>query len=237
VLFSSPLLAFADTNEWKFSFIPYAWFTAQKGKIATVPPAQPADLDISFSDILENLDIALTGFFEAKKGRFGIAGEVNYASVSADIDTPGPFFSGADYEQDMLALSLMGVYQLTQNSQYQVDALLGVRHWDLDNTLKLDAGLLSARKVSERERWYDITLGLKGKTKLNEQWFLSGMINFAISGDSDKYWDAVAGINYQYKKDLSFVVGYRHQEVDYDNGDFLFDIETTGPIIGLTTSF
>jgi hypothetical protein len=237
VLATSPVIAFADNNEWGFSFTPYLWVTGQKGDVATLPPAGPAKLDISFNDVIENLDMSFMGFFEAKKGRFGILAEVFYIGVSADIDVPGPYFSGADYEQDLWAVSLAGTYQLTQNDQYQIDALFGLRHWDLDNTLDLDAGGLAATKVSHRERWDDVIIGLKGQTKLNEQWFVSGMVNFAVLGDSDKYWDVFGGVNYQYSDDLSFLVGYRHQEVDYDDGDFLFDIEMSGPVVGLKVAF
>ena len=32
---------------------------------------------------------------------------------------------------------------------------------------------------------------------------------------------------------VSLVGGYRHQDVDYHDGDFLFDVEMSGPIFGL----
>lgn len=139
-----PVIAFADNNEWEYAFTPYLWMTGQEGEVATLPPAEPAKLDISFKDIMENLDMTFMGFFEAKKGRFGIFAEVFYTGVSADADTPGDDFSGADYEQDLWAVTLAGSYQLTQNDQYQIEALVGVRHWDLDNTFDLDAGLSPA---------------------------------------------------------------------------------------------
>lgn len=91
--------------------------------------------------------------------------------------------------------------------------------------------------MSHRERWDDVIIGLKGQTKLSEQWHLSGMVTLAVLGESDTYWDVFSGVNYQYSDALSFTVGYRHQEIDYDEGDFLYDIEMSGPVTGLRISF
>ncbi|NQZ53990.1 MAG: hypothetical protein HRT93_07035 [Piscirickettsiaceae bacterium] len=237
-LLALPVSVLAENNEeWEYYFTSYLWVTGQKGDVATIPPAAPAEIDVSFSDIIENLDMALMVFFEAKKGRFGFIGEVFHVGISADVDTPGSHFSGADYEQDLWVVTLGGSYQLTQNNQYQLDALLGVRHWDLDNTFDLDAGSLAARKVSERERWIDILIGLHGQVTLNERWYLSGAGSFAVAGDSDRHWDVYGGLHYQYSDGISFLAGYRHQEVDYDDGDFLFDVEMSGPVLGLTVVF
>ena len=30
------------------------------------------------------------------------------------------------------------------------------------------------------------------------------------------------------------VVGYRYMKLDYENGDFLFDVEMSGPSVGLS---
>ena len=36
---------------------------------------------------------------------------------------------------------------------------------------------------------------------------------------------------------VSLVGAYRHQGVDYHDGDFLFDVEMSGPIFGLMLRF
>ena len=58
-----------------------------------------------------------------------------------------------------------------------------------------------------------------------------------MAGDSDSAWDVMASVGYEIKDDFSLTVGYRHQEVDYREGDFLFDVELSGPIIGLVFGF
>jgi len=39
---------------------------------------------VSFSDVIDNLDIALMGIIEARKGRYGIFSELFYVGISAD---------------------------------------------------------------------------------------------------------------------------------------------------------
>jgi len=237
-LLVSPVSAVAsDKDDWTFNVTPYLWVTGQKGQVATLPPAAPADLDVSFSDVISNLDMALMGLVEARNGRFGVFGEIFYVGVSADADTPGPFFSGADYEQDLLGISIGLSYALMQSSDHHLDAVLGVRFWDLDNELELGAGILPARKLSEHERWHDPFIGLKGRVNLNENWYLSGWGVAAVAGDSDSSWDLFGGIGYEYSDSFSLTAGYRHQEVDYKNDGFLFDVEMSGPVIGLTFRF
>jgi hypothetical protein len=36
---------------------------------------------------------------------------------------------------------------------------------------------------------------------------------------------------------VSLVGGYRHQDVDYHDGDFLLDVEMSGPMLGLMLRF
>ena len=44
----------------------------------------PVDVDIPFSDILENLDFAAMGVAEAHNGTWGVFVDLNYTNLSAD---------------------------------------------------------------------------------------------------------------------------------------------------------
>ena len=58
------------TASWQLSVTPYLWATALKGD-ARVGRTK-ADVDASFSDILDNLNGALMLSVEARRGRFGL---------------------------------------------------------------------------------------------------------------------------------------------------------------------
>jgi hypothetical protein len=44
-------------------------------------------------------------------------------------------------------------------------------------------------------------------------------------------------LGYRFSRWLSAHGGYRHIKVDYKNGDFLYDLELSGPIIGAVFRF
>lgn len=226
-----------DSNEWAFTATPYLWITGQEGKVSTLPPAAPAEMDVSFSDVISSMDMSLMGLVETRKGRFGLFTEVFYVGISTDSDTPGRFYTDADYEQDLWGISLGGSYELSQSNNYELHVVGGVRHWDLDNKFELNAGLLPSRVLSERETWSDVFTGLRGKAEINENWYMSGWGVAAVAGDSDSSLDIYGGVGYKHNDTLSISVGYRHQEVDYDDGLFLFDVEMSGPAIGVTYRF
>ena len=61
-----------------------------KADVATLPPAPPADVDVSFGDILDNLDVALFGIGEARKGKYGIWGDLFFFKSFGDCRHTGP---------------------------------------------------------------------------------------------------------------------------------------------------
>ena len=147
-----PALSFGESNDdWNVTVAPCIWATGLEGKVATLPPASPAEIDLSFSDVLDDLDMTLMGLAEARKGRFGLFGEVFYVDLTADAKTPGPCYSGAGYKQDPWALSGGGSYAILQDEAKHLDVVGGLRYWDLDNEIDLDAGTAAAAKRSERE--------------------------------------------------------------------------------------
>jgi hypothetical protein len=136
-----------------------------------------------------------------------------------------------------LGVSLGGSYRLARSQDYFVDAVTGVRFWDLDNELRLTPGALPEANVSDHESWQDLFIGLKGRAMINESWYVSGWGVAAVTGDSSLAWDLFGAVGYTYSDVTSFVIGYRHQEVDYENGLFLFDVELSGPILGVSFRF
>ncbi len=227
----------ATDNSWQYSASPYLWVAGQKGNVATLPPASPIEIDVSFDDVISNLDMAFLGFFEARKGRLGLFGEVFYIGVSGEQSNPHPLFTKAGFEQDLWGVSLGASYAISQSSEHLLDIIGGVRFWDLDNTLQLTSVLERTRALSAKESWQDAFIGIKGKHWLNKQWYISGWGIIAVVGDSNSAWDVFGAAGYEYSDAVSFSAGYRYQEVDYSKNDFVFDVKISGPTLGATFRF
>ena len=67
---------------WQLSVTPYVWGTALKGDVGVGRTS--ADVDASFSDILDNLNGALMLSLELRKGRFGLLSDSVYANLEDD---------------------------------------------------------------------------------------------------------------------------------------------------------
>jgi opacity protein-like surface antigen len=48
---------------------------------------------------------------------------------------------------------------------------------------------------------------------------------------------ALAGISYRVTENSSLALGYRIISTDYSDGGFVYDVETSGPNIGLVIKF
>jgi hypothetical protein len=200
-----------------------------EGEVGTLPGLPAADVDITVGDVLENLDVGLMGSGEARKGRFGLVGEVFYVDVSTDGTTPGPLFSTADFEQTVLGLTAGGYYRLVARVDASVDLVAGIRLWSVDTELRLGAGALAARTLDQDETWVDPIAGVKGRVGMDSGWYATGWAVAAIAGESDSAWDLFGGVGYRFMPRHSVTVGYRHQSVDFRDGSFRFDVELSGP--------
>lgn len=223
---------------WTHRVAPYIWGAGLEGPVATLPPAPPADVDVSFSDILDNLDATLMVTGQSRHGDWGVFYDVVYVSLTADGSTPGPLFDGVELDMDMLIVTAGPSYRLLEGPDGELDVIAALRRYDVDNSLELDAGLLSSAKTSDHESWVDPMLGLHGARRVGEHWALSGWVFTEVGGESDRAWDAFAGARRDMGDGGALVLGYRHLEVDYDDDNgFLFDVELSGPVAGWVFTF
>jgi hypothetical protein len=221
------------SDGWSFAFAPYIWISGLKGDVATLPPAPPAQVDADFGDIVENLDIAFMGIGEARKGRLGLLADIVYLKISADAETPGPFFSGANLEAKSFIGTFEASYRIVDENKGSVDLLAGARIWSVTTELALGAGILAAQRRQNSETWIDPVIGIKGRLILDPEFYLTAMANLGGFGvGSDTTWDVFGGLGYQVNNWFSAVIGYRHLAVDYKEGNFIFDVEMSGPVIG-----
>ena len=87
-LVAAPLQAETD-NDWQFSAKAYLWAADIGGKTGAGD-----SLDVSFSDVFDNLETGFMGAFEARKGKWLVLTDLIYLDVSASDKTTvgdGPF--------------------------------------------------------------------------------------------------------------------------------------------------
>ena len=220
--------AAAQDQGWTFRFTPYLWAAGLNGSV-TVGQTE-ADIDLSFSDILENLDMALMGDFRAENGSWAIESDVVWTDLK--FEESGRLLD-ITVEPRMVLWQLDGRYRLAP----QWEVLAGFRYYYMETSIEIDAPNQS-RNVSASDDWVDPIIGVAFRTPISEHW------SFAARGDiggfgvgSDFAWGALAVFDYRFGETTSATFGYRHLDFDYDKDNFGVDAYMTGPILGVSFRF
>jgi len=241
LLLAVPVHAETETGDtWHFQIATYAWLSGQKGTLATQPGLPAAEVDLDFyDDILGNINGSFALIGEARKGRVGVVTDVSYSDIEDDEATPGPLFTALTSRTKTWIVSAAGFYRLIEQDRAFLDGLAGLRYWSVDSSLKLGAGILPARKSSNREDWVDPIIGLKGLLPLDaSNFFVSGALVVGGFGvGSDFMWDGLLNLGYQWTPTFSTTVGYRYLDVETDEDDFLYDVYQDGPVLGFSWRF
>jgi opacity protein-like surface antigen len=138
VLLAGPAAA---QDGWTVAVSPYVWVPG----INTSLDTDFGRLDSSKSNAatLSDLDFAFMGAVEARRGRFGLIGDLIYAKISEDQDTPfGVLFDGVDVTTRVTAATGYGFYRAYEDDHLSVDLLGGARWYDLKIDVDFDEGLL-----------------------------------------------------------------------------------------------
>lgn len=228
-----------DAHGWSFEIAPYIWAAGIEGDVAPFPSLPSASVDESFSDVVDNLDGALMLVGEARKGRFGVLGDLIYLKTKATDSSPGPLFSSITVRSESVMLTALGFYRAVDRPAAFVDLLAGARYWSLDVDFSFAAGLLPANEVSNKETWIDPMVGAKARTSLGDAgMYVSGVaLVGGFSVGSDFTYDLNINLGYQWTENFSTTLGYRYLAVDYRDDGFVYDVSQDGPILGLIWRF
>lgn len=232
------LAATADDDSWDFAAEVYFWGASVSGD---TPGGTPVDL--SFDDILKNLDAGLMGAFAASKGPWKMFIDGIYLDLSdkqgfSVPDDPNPPVTGrAKAELSGLILTLGGGYKLAATERYVVNAVLGARYLDLDAKLSVSPDALPSESVKESLQNWDAIVGAQGRWYFNEKWYAGGYADVG-TGDSDITWQLLGSLGYSFGS-WEINGGYRYLKWDFGKGDNkLFDnADISGPYAGVLFRF
>ena len=219
--------------EWQFEATPYLWSAAMRGdtQAGNLPLTH---VDMSFGDILQNLDAGFMGAFEARKGRWGFLLDAIYMKVSdAATSTQGPLTVGADATVKQWMYAGAVAYRASDGPT-MIDLIGGARYSKLRVKAVIDASLFGLAGRTERtanKSWTDGYVGIRVQAPIADRWTLVGYGDVG-GGGSDSTWQAAIGAQYAYSKDVAIKFGYRYLSVDYNKGGFLYDMDSAGLYVG-----
>ncbi len=225
---------------WEYSLSVYGWFTALSSEVETRFGAVEADLD--FGDIWDQLDIAAFASFQARNGRWALVTDLNYASLTAEEDTPrGLAFEDVDVDTRLSVFSALAAYSIVDRPDLRVDVAGGIRYYDLDIDVALNAAAAAGdRSASFGDSWIDPVVGARFHAPVSEAWFVDGFADvggFGIGGASDLSWQIYAGVGYSFNETWALRGGYRYLSVDQEIQGRDTRLELYGPLLGVTARF
>lgn len=223
--------ASAQSSEWDYTATLYGWFAGLDAQIETNQGTINADL--SSKDVLEDLDAALMGAFEARRGPWSLVLDGVYTKLSASEDTPlGALYSQAVVETKLSQVTGLALYRFHTSPTVQLDAGAGLRWFNVDQNVSLTPGRLgTGRSFSTGESWVDPVLAARIILPINDTWTATALVDFGGTGSDDKTWQALASVQYQFNEKWSAGFGYRTMNLQHDIGGRPNDITLSGPFI------
>lgn len=229
--------AATDEKKWKFATIGYAWFAGAEGKTDVIGPVEPVDLDLSFGDVIKAFKFAFMGAAEARRDRLIILGDLTFIHLDAKegIGIRDPDFLEAELDSRTAEITLVGGYRVVNDKSFNLDLLAGGRMNFFKTTLQLEGPVRSA-EGSNKQKWLDPLIAARATAPLGGKWSMAfyGDVGGIIFG-SDITWQGVATVDYQISRKMTLGAGWRYFKVNYDNGDFLYNVAQSGPMLVFRT--
>ena len=225
---------------WDWDFALYLFALGLDGRM--VVRGTEADVDVGFSDILEDLEMSATGHLQATKrdSRWGFFGDVFYSSLGRNFEQPN-----GEYDLDQIYLEGAATYAMGENFRF----LGGLRYTKMDLTLDLRPPVTppiepgpGPQRFEGDQSWTDLMVGGVYRTMFTERFGFSArgdLAGFGIADSSDLTWNLILLGQFKATSRISLIVGWRWFDTDYENKDdlFVFDVLQSGPIFAFNYSF
>ena len=245
---SLPSLGQSETD-WRYALGIYAFAPVSTTGTSTVG-GRSVPIDLDLGDVLDLLDFAASGRFEAWNGDLGVILDANYYSITGNGPFPVPPGTTFSVNARQKWLGLLGAYRVSDgtygsnNQRYTFDIQGGVRYNSLRQQINLQTpGPINPPTVGGDENWFEPVVGARGMWRLNDRWTTIASIDLGGfgAGGNDLQIGANLGFDYQPWEKTSIIFGYRYFSMDYSTtlstGVMAYDVEQHGPYVGVKFLF
>lgn len=219
----------ADSSGMDWLAVGYVW----AAQISADAGDRSADL--SFSDIVDKLDMGLMGHVEAQGDDFGGFADVVYMSIGDSRAIGAGSLRGS---LDMSLMDLAVVWSPAAERYSGAELYGGLRYMSVDAKVHAILGPAPAPevRVGIDDSYTDILLGARYAAPINDQWrlFFSGDLS---AGDTEGSW-SLGGYGVYRNGPHRFYAGYRHLEAEITAGGGRRVEQTfSGPVFGYGYAF
>lgn len=237
----------AETDGWQYELTPYLLAAGLNGEVGV--GGVTANVDASFSDILENLDAGFMAVFTAQNGPWTLGLDAVYMNLESEssgaVVGPGGVVSAGgrlDLENSLYVYQGTLAYRVL-DEKARVDVLGALRFTrleaDVDVAVQFTPGIVfpgGGTSAGGSESWTDFVVGARVLYPVSDTVALLGYADVG-GGGSDLTYQLLAGMNWDFSRNLSAKVGYRYLYWDYENDGTVWDMAGSGPYLGLGIRF
>jgi opacity protein-like surface antigen len=220
------LLAFfteAHADSWEHELTTLLWASSLDGRESIGPVS--VDVNASFGDLVEFLDVGGALRFTAQRERIGWFIEAGYVELSEDT-TVLTVPTGVEFAQTIaeagLSFDLVDHFAIYGGARYQA----------------LDVEITNAllRSIRRDVDWIDAIAGARWTPIETDAWraWLRADIG---AGGSELQWLAETGLAWRFASSWSAQLAYRILDVDYESDRFGYDMRQSGLLLGIGVRF
>ncbi len=238
ILATQQVAAQSNSSEWEYAIAPYLWAAVMDGTITIADQEQ--DVDVPFSDIVDNLDLAFMGHFFMRNERWIVSSDLIFVDLEhkQNFTGEGGVVQGAvTAGMDMTLFEVVGGYRVSP----AVALFAGARWVDMGTSLRY-SGDVVGEDADVSKSWIDPLVGVHLYSPLSEKWYLAARGDIGGFGiGSELTWQAYADIGFKVSHVTSLILGYHALDMDYEDGSgihyFDLDLMVSGPQLGVVFTF
>ena len=220
---------------WNWTVAPYVWMADIEAD-AKVDGTSVGAIELDFEDLVDKTEFGFVFAAEGgpAEGKWSLFTDVTYfelndGGAAGDIDV--------DVDIDALFLDLGGVFSRAGIGR-GVHLFGGVRHMGVDTDIRVTAPGEPTLKDSQDDSFTDVLIGVRYRFLLSDRWSLKLRAD-ASAGDTEGTWtlESIAGYRVGKKGNKKLLFGYRHREIEIEEGDLEQEIEMSGPLAAFSFDF
>lgn len=240
--FAHPAAAAAAADEddaFHFTITPYLWLPSASTTLKVSDEPVEVETNTDGFNVFDNLDLALLACGEVRKGKIGLVYDFQYVKLSGD--GTANLGRGTDIGVDVkfADATLELGYRVIDEEQFSLTALAGARVMWADVGIDIDTSLPGSGFSGDQDKtWVDPVVGALLRYRFADKWAFNGYGDIGGFGvGSDLTFQVMGTFSYSFNDHFAIQAGYRYWSVDFEDGDFKFDANLHGPLIGLTFTF
>ena len=241
----------ADGDKPTYELGLYVWGAMVAGDIDT--REGEASMHIPFSDVLDNLNMAIMARGRANFGKASIVADFEYLDLQADKQQHhvrlGP---EGNIEVSASSEAQLETYIAELNGGYEVlnvkgpfsagpgdergtvaELYAGGRYYSMKPDVVAKA-LGQRRDIGERNTWVDAVVGARIGIDLSRTvvFGIQGDVGGFNIGNSNKFaWSQITSLSWDFADNMTFALGYKFLDIKRESGDREFKVQLRGPFV------